>query len=575
MEGSQPQGQGVSLFGTVVRDLGRLQEVIGALVRHGFGGLLAGTPLARFRREEDAAPEPGQTPAAARFAALLAALGPTFIKLGQILSMRQDLLPPDYIEALRKLQDSAPEVPFEEIRATLEAELGRSVEEAFAAFNRQPLGVASIAQVHRATTHDGREVVVKVQRAGIERVIRSDMDLLYIGARLLEARVEELRLIEPSRTVMEFERELLRELNFAYELDNLVTARQFLDPARPVSVPAPLPELSSSRVLTMEHFAGRSVRTVEPGSPEARAAAQEIVHAAARQVFHDGFFHGDPHAGNILINDLGQLCMIDCGLMGRLSVQQRRDIVLLIVAAMTNNSSVMATAFLRMGEPTERVQLGAFKEEIQRIRSTYLEVGNLGEVQASRFAAEFMASARRHHIRFPPHYMLLVKALVTLEGLVRWLDPEVDLVGIGRRYVGEVTSSGLAPEAMLGQATAGLVGLGVHLERVPTLLEQVLHDYETGNLQIQASTPRLDLVPEVLTQSSYRQGFATFAGSMAICAAILLTRLEAPGLVLFLFIFCLSAAVLVFALLLIGRLIPAQGQIKLKPLLQLLRRDLP
>jgi len=295
-----------SVLGVAIRDIARFNKVLGIVVLHGFGGIVARTPLGkRFTAETpltEGDEELRSKPEAVRFRKLLEALGPTYIKLGQILSMRVDILPADYIRELEILQDNAPVVPFESIKTAVETGLGHPLSELYADFDETPLATASIAQTHLATTYDGKRVVVKVQRPGIEDVMRSDLDLLYLGARALEAAVEEAVLYSPSDVIVQFERALVRELNFTHELSNLQTARHLLDTGRPVTVPEPWPELSCRTVLTMEFFPGKAIRTLEPDSTQAHHAVEEILEAACKQVLVDGFYHADPHPGNILIN---------------------------------------------------------------------------------------------------------------------------------------------------------------------------------------------------------------------------------------------------------------------------------
>ena len=342
-----------SVFGIAIRDIGRLRRLLAIVGRHGFGEIVARSALARYF----GGAEVGETrdPAPVRFRSLLEELGPMWIKLGQILSGRHDLLPPEWTTALEQLQDNTPVVEWAQIQSAVEDALGKPIEQAFASFERAPLGTASIAQTHLATLHDGARVVVKVQRPNIEAAMRGDLDLLYIGARMLESTIEEMQLYTPSEIVAEFERGLLRELDYHHERENLETAHRLLDPKRPIVVPQPYAELSCKTLLTMSYFAGQSVRKLESGSPAAKRAAAEIVRAAAKQVFVDGFFHGDPHAGNILIDEQGTLCMIDFGLIGRLSATQREQIVTLVIAAFSNDTSTLASVLLAMGTATTRV----------------------------------------------------------------------------------------------------------------------------------------------------------------------------------------------------------------------------
>ncbi len=523
---SPTERPGESLVGTALRDLGRLQEVAATVARHGFGELLMSTPLGLRLASSGEVPESeagvARVPTPVRFTRLLADLGPTYIKLGQILSMRRDLLPLDWIEALETLQDDAPVISFEAVRGVVESGLGVALEQAFADFEEKPLATASIAQIHLATTHAGERVVVKVQRPGIEATMRGDLDLLFLVAQVLEASIDEMQLFGVSQVVEEFEKGLLQELDFGIEIANLLEARSNLEPGRRVKVPRPYPDLSCATVLTMEFFEGRPLRELEPRSEMARRAVEEIVHAACKQVFIDGFFHGDPHAGNILVDAEGTLCMLDMGLAGRLSEAQRDEFVTLAIATLAGDSATIARVMLRMGTPTQRVNLSDLRAEIDRIRGKYLAVDSLADLDSAAFAEEFADAAQRFRIKLAPEYSILAKAGSTIEGVVRHLHPEVDLAAISRSYVEHMLADRYAPSTLVSDFLGEASGLASLVRELPPKLDQILHDVESGNVQVRAVTPELDDVPDLLHQLAGRLGLTAFAATMTLAAALLL-----------------------------------------------------
>ena len=511
-----------SNVGVAVRDLARFRTVALIVARHGFGPLLMKTPLGK--RLFDKPPEGDmalrETSAPVRFAKLLAALGPTYIKFGQILSMRKDIFAPEWIEALETLQDDAPRLPFAAIREQVETSLGGTLEDLYGSFEQEPLATASIAQTHRARTKDGDEVVVKVQRPGIEATMRSDLDLLYLSAQILEASIDEMQLVGVVSVIEEFEKGLLRELNFNQELSNLLEFQRNLDPERKVTVPRPYPELSTRTVLTMQFFKGRPIRKLVPKSPEAQAVVNEIVHAALKQVFVDGVFHGDPHAGNLLYDEDGTVCMIDLGMVGRVSQEQRDDIVTLMVAAISNDATTIARLLLKMGTPTQRVNLAELKSDIERIRSKHLVVENFGEYDSAGFIAEFGKAAGRYRIKLARDMAILAKAAATLEDIIRTLHPEVDLVGIARPFLDDIVRQRLSPQRILGDMMSEAAGIGSMLRTVPGQIDQLMHDFETGNIMVRAVTPELDRIPRHLHALGGRLSLAAFASATTIATAI-------------------------------------------------------
>jgi ubiquinone biosynthesis protein len=362
--------------------------------------------------------------------------------------------------------------------------------------------------------------VVKVQRPGIETTMRSDLDLLYLAAQALEASIDEMQLFGVVSIVEEFEKGLIRELDFTEELSNLLEFQRNLDPERRVAVPRPHPELSTRTVLTMQFFAGRPIRKLVPRSPEAQAVVNEIVHAALKQVFVDGVFHGDPHAGNLLYDDDLTVCMIDLGMIGRVSAEQRDDIVTLMIATIANDSTTVARLLLKMGTPTQRVNLNELKADIERIRSKHLMVKNFGEYDSAGFIEEIAKAAGRYRIKLATEMSILAKAAATLEDIIRTLHPDVDLIGIARPFLDDIVQRRLSPQRILGNMMSEASGIGSMLRTVPGQIDQLMHDFETGNIMVRAVTPQLDDVPRRLHALGGRLTLAAFASATTIATAI-------------------------------------------------------
>ena len=249
----------------------------------------------------------------------------------------------------------------------------------------------------------------------------------------------------------------------------------------------------------MQFFAGQPIRKLAPKSAAARAAVEEAVLAFFRQVLVDGVFHGDPHGGNLLVGDDGTLCMIDLGLVGRVAPEQREAMVRLAMAHFTGDTGTMAHVMLKMGTPTQRIKLGEFKAEIDQIRKKYLDVSSLGEADTAGFIGAFSALAARHRIRLPRDMAVLAKAAGTLEGIVRTLHPDIDLVALARPLLEDIVRQRLSPQRLLGEMLGEGGSMASMLRTVPGQIDQLLHDFESGHLQLRALTPELDELPALCT----------------------------------------------------------------------------
>jgi ubiquinone biosynthesis protein len=480
-----------------LHDLNRLRQIATIAARHGFADLLDRAGVFRLigRREPvEQAPDTRAASVARRFRRMLEDLGPTFVKLGQVLSTRADLLPGEFVTELRMLQDSVTPIPLEAVRAGIQAGLGRSPEEAFASIDPQPLAAASIAQVHRATTRAGEPVVVKVQRPDIQAQVGSDLQVLKSLARLLEAVVEETGIYSPVGIAEEFDRAIREELDFVHEAEN-VRAFQETHRNRPgIRIPKVHDELSSGTVLTLEYFGG--VRLLEADlDPERRAAlAKTVLDTAFRQLFEDGLFHADPHPGNFLLLPDGTIGLIDFGLVGRLSRQMREQLVILIVAVALKDSESVARLLYRIGAPDARANIAAFRSDIDGVLARNLP-RTLGEVNARHLLGDLLDLAVKYRVRVPREYALLSRASVSMEGILRQLSPDLDILGVALPYAKELLKGrydlGGDLQGGLLRALLRFQGLAADL---PTQLSQILLDLETGRFAVNVRSAALDKV---------------------------------------------------------------------------------
>ena len=504
----------IPIWQEAVRDLGRLRQIALVVIRHGFGELLERTRLsdALGRKVEgsvDAAQASKAT--AARFRDMLAELGPSFVKLGQVLSSRPDLLPATWIDELRTLQDRVPPVPIEQVREQISLSLGQPAEALFASIEDEPLASASIAQAHKAITHDGETVVIKVQRPGIEDTIHADLGILYYGAQLLEAVIEETGVYGPVGLVDEFERSLIEELDFLNEARNIQAFAERCADLPQLRVPKVYESLCGPRVLTLEFLDGSKITEASPPH-DPRALAHALIESGFQLLFRHGIFHGDPHPGNLLVLADGRIGVIDFGLVGRLTPQMQENVVLLVIAVALRDADSVARLIYRLGIPEGRTNLSQFRDEIDALLRRYLG-RSLKQVRSQEVMRELLDLAVRYRIKLPKEYALLAKAMMTLEGIVRELDPDLDLMSFGMPYAKELLQGRLDPGALL-QAGVGmrqLLRLSTVLQDVPGQLSQILVDLEGGRFTVHTRSP--ELVP--IERAVRGLGITVFLGLLA------------------------------------------------------------
>ena len=312
-----------------IRDIARFRDIVSVLTKHGFGQILQLLDLEERAIIRSLIPDSGAEGTPERLAKALEELGPTFVKLGQILSTRPDLLPESYTRALRRLQSNVAPQPADAIIGTIESELGSSIDELFASFERESLAAGSVAQVHRARLHDGTEVVVKVIRPGIRRTVDADIDILYLLAALV-SKLPEARAFNPRGVAQEMDRAIHRELDLAHERVNIERFRENFEEVDWVIVPRPYPELSSRSVLTMDYVDGVQFTQYQEVGCDRVTLAQRGVACVLKMAFEDGFFHADPHPGNVLALRDNRIALLDMGMTGSLDRPSREKIVVLL-----------------------------------------------------------------------------------------------------------------------------------------------------------------------------------------------------------------------------------------------------
>ena len=501
-----------------VQDLKRLREISAVVVRHGFGELWDRAKIwdVLGRREDGRrlSREEMRATSARRFRETLAELGPTFIKLGQILSSRPDILPLDFIAELSLLQDRAAPMPVQTVFQLIEKGLGRPAQELFATIDPEPMASASIAQVHRARLHGGEEVVVKVQRPGIEEQIRSDTDLLAYLARFLEGVIEETGIYTPTGIVSEFRAAMLLELDFENEARNIEEFAKTHANRPYVVIPRLHRDLSSRTVITMEELKGVKLKTVleSPSFPgiDRKQLARNVLEASFQQLFTDGLFHGDPHPGNVMVMEGNRVGLLDFGLVGRMSKAMQESIIVLVLAVSLRDPDTVARLLYKVGVPDQRINLHSFRQEIHDILERYMGL-KLAEVDSGVLMTELVDLAMKYKIKIPKEYAVLSKASATTEGIVRQLDPELDVTQAALPYARQLLYDRYSPGSMSGGFLRLLLQLQGFLQDTPQQLSQILMDLEGGKFTVQVRSDELSR----LNTNVKALGILLFSGMLA------------------------------------------------------------
>jgi len=515
---------------SAVRDLGRLREISAVLVRHGFGEVVARVGLGGGKPRGSLPPPPLTAPAegldvpsyehaagedekarvsgAERMRLALQDLGPTFIKLGQILSTRQDVLPETVILELKKLQDNVPAVPFADIKQVVEANLGAPLETIYDSFEEAPLASASIGQVHRAVlaTEAGKlDVVVKVQRPGVASTVVRDLEILHLLAAALERAIPETRIYSPVALVQQFDQSITNELNFVIEADNCDRFSRNFTGHPHARFPAVYRQACARQVLTEELFHGKKIDRAVADGASGPVLAREAVGIIIKMIFEDGFFHADPHPGNIIIlgpSEAPVFGLIDVGMVGRLSPELRDLTLDLMVAAVRKDSYAVADALYAIGRPTKKVDMRAYRGEASLLAEKYLG-RPLKEMDFSSLIRDLVKTALKYGIEIPSDFMLVGKAMMTIEGIGKSVDPDLDIYGVASPKLLELVKKRYSPERLgneLWRTVDQLSKAGIDM---PMQVREVLDDLRLGRLSVRTIDPELPRTADRLGRRLY------------------------------------------------------------------------
>ncbi len=459
----------------------RYAQITRILVRRGL------LPYQRGGRRSELASAEGRARLARSLRLALEDGGVTFVKLGQVLSTRRDLLPPEFITELSRLQDDAPQVPWPQVEATLRAELDAGVDEVFASFEREPLAAASIAQVHRATLPGGRPVVVKVRRPGVDTVARRDLDIVLRLALRLQRSTSWGRAVGAVTLAQGFADALDEELDLRIEARNLTAvaaaaARHDGDhDGGPVRVPTPVQSLCGQQVLVMDYLDGRPLASVSAPASTRAALAASLLDTLLRQVLLDGTFHADPHPGNVLLLADGTLGLLDFGSVGRIDAGLRAALQRLLLALDRGDPAALADALLDVVERPEELDEARLERTLGRFAARHMAPGITPDV---RMFTDLFRIVAEHGLAIPPEIAAVFRSLATMEGTLTQLDPGFDIVAEARQFASGQLAERLGPEELRRTALDELAALLPMLRRLPRRVDRVGQALETGRLSV-------------------------------------------------------------------------------------------
>lgn len=527
--------------------LKRYKDVVLLLVKYGRSDLVKQAGLEEgLELDEHTLAE--TRPEAEELASDLEKLGPTFIKLGQLLSTRADLLPAPYLEALSRLQDHIEPFPFEEVDRIVSGELGVRLSKAFADFDHTPLAAASLAQVHLAHMRDGRAVVVKVQRPNIREQIVEDLETLIEIAQFLDAHTEVGKRYEFEHMLHDLRRSLLRELDFKLEANNLVTFAANLSEFEHIVVPDPVDDFCTSRILTMDYIPGKKITELSPlrlMEIDGPGLARELFRAYLKQILIDGFLHADPHPGNVFLTEDNEIGLLDLGMVARLLPSLRDNVLRLLLNISEGRGEEAAEVTIKMGEPRSGFDRSEFNKRIAELVAENSDA-SISRLNSGKVVLEITKISADCWFRLPSEFTLIAKALLNLDRVVFTLDPNFEPAAIIRQRAAEILQRSLMQSVTPANLIGSVVEVKEFVEKLPSRVNKILDMVGNNELKLDVDTIDEKVIVEGLQKVANRIALGLILASLIVGASMLMrveTSFRIFGYPGFAMIFFLLAAV--------------------------------
>lgn len=506
------------------RHIERYRQIATVLIKYGFGWFVkqihlhSSLPISKriieskFADELDLSTE-------VRMRRVLEELGPTFIKFGQILSTRPDFIPKPLFKELEKLQDEVP--PFGNPEDVIKRELGAPPEKLFASFEKKPVAAASVGQVHRAVLESGDIVAVKVQRPDIEKTVATDMEILADIAHLMEKHIPESRAYHPRAIVKEFARIMEDELDYTKEAQNLGKFYRNFSGDPMICIPKVYPGFSARRVLTMEFIDGvkaSDVKKLEKMKIDRKKIAHIGAGAIMKEFLVDGFFHADPHPGNVLVTKDGRLSFIDFGIVGYVDGEMREMLERLFLSITRRDANGITKGFLDMGLVSSESDVAAFTEEITRIIDDYYG-RSIGDVDVGLLINDIVTLARRYHVSLPAKFTTAFNALLISEGTGKTLDPEFKLINEAKPFAEKIAAEHMKPEYMIAYAMQRVSEYGELVRALPRRLNRILEKIDANGLEVTFTHRGLQKLRHELVHASNRISFSIIIAALIVSSS--------------------------------------------------------
>ncbi len=513
-----------------LKNLNRGREVVTVFLNYGFGDLMERLGLLKYlkwgrrmillKKQEDVE----TLTTARRIRLALQDLGPSFVKFGQILSTRPDLVPAEVIEELALLQENVPCFSSEEVLSVIEAELGKPASEVFAKFNEKPLAAGSLGQVHLAEDQHGSKLAVKIRRPKVLQEVERDLSLMLEIASLMEKHIPESQVFDPIGLVNQFARTVRKEMNYNREARTMKEfARLFADDPR-LHIPFVDEKRSTDSVLTMEYIDG--VRIDDRNELKAfgiypKKIAQQGAEIFIKQAFDFGIFHGDPHPGNLRVEKNGTIALLDYGMVGFLEEERREQLVDLLVSVARHDVEVAVTTVLRIGKPSQAVERPLLQSDVRDFIDAYYGV-DLGKLNIGRLLNDFVTILSNHGLRCPADFMLLIRAIITLEGIGRQLDPEFNLSSVLAPAIEKLVKKRYDPKRIAERAITDLKQLLRTAHDLPLHLGRTLKKASEDDLKVQFEHKGLDRLINEFDRSSNRIVVGLIVSSLVLSTSLVI-----------------------------------------------------